>query len=74
VGYNWPRWLDRRKGKIDDVRLTQDVPLNRPTSFVLPAGGGQINGTVYLVLPQGQILPVHMSTSVKVSQTLPVQM
>lgn len=57
-----------------DVQLNQDVQLNRPTSFVLPAGGGQINGTVYLVLPQGQILPVHMSTSVEVSQSLPVQM
>jgi hypothetical protein len=69
-----PVLFDLPLDKNLDVRLTQDVPLNRPTSFVLPAGGGQINGTVYLVLPQGQILPVHMSTSVKVSQTLPVQM
>jgi hypothetical protein len=57
-----------------DVILNENVKLSRPTSFVLPGGGGQINGTVYLVLPQGQILPVHMSTSVEVSQSLPVQM
>jgi len=57
-----------------DVRLNRDVQLSRPTSFILPGGGGQINGTVYLVLPQGQILPVHMSTSVEVSHSLPVEM
>lgn len=56
------------------VQLTDDVSINRPTSFVLPAGGGQINGRVYLELPQGQNLPVHMQTTVEVSQTLPVQM
>jgi hypothetical protein len=57
-----------------DVRLNKDVPISRPTRFMLPGGGGQINGTVYLVLPQGQILPIHMSTSVEVSQSLPVEM
>jgi hypothetical protein len=56
------------------VQLTDDVSINRPTNFVLPAGGGQINGRVYLELPQGQNLPVHMQTTVEVSQTLPVQM
>jgi hypothetical protein len=57
-----------------DVQLTQGVKLNRPTSFTLPGGGGQINGSVYLVLPKGQKLPVHMTTMVEVSQTLPVEM
>ncbi len=57
-----------------NVTLTQGVQLNRPTSFVFPGGGGQINGTVYLMLPQGQNLPVHMAMTVPVSQTLPVQM
>ena len=56
------------------MTLTDAVQLNRPTSFVLPAGGGRINGTVYLVLPRGQNLPVHMSLSVPVSETIPVQM
>jgi hypothetical protein len=57
-----------------DVQLTENVRLNRPLSFVFPAGGGRINGTVNLVLPEGQVLPVHMSTVVEVSQTLPVEM
>jgi hypothetical protein len=56
------------------VRLTDDVKLNRPTTFVLPGGGGQINGRVYLVLPDGQSLPIHLHTSVPVNQQLPVQM
>jgi hypothetical protein len=57
-----------------DVELNESVRLNRPTSFVFPAGGGRINGTVNLTLPSGQILPIHMSTMVEVSRTLPVQM
>jgi hypothetical protein len=56
------------------VKLTEGVRLNRPTTFTLPGGGGQINGTVYLVLPKGQELPVHMTMNVPVSETLPVQM
>lgn len=57
-----------------DVELTDYVPIGEPASFIFPSGGGQINGTVYMDLPEGQVLPVHMSTSVDVSQTLPVQM
>ena len=57
-----------------NVELTDYVSISRPTSFVFPSGGGQINGTVYMELPEGQVLPVHMRTSVEVSQTLPVQM
>ncbi len=57
-----------------DVQLTRGVQLSRPTTFSFPAGGGQINGTVYLVLPRGQTLPVHMTMNVPVSETLPVQM
>jgi hypothetical protein len=57
-----------------DVQLTRGVQLNRPTSFTLPAGGGQINGTVHLVLPQGQNLPIHMQMTVPVDKDLPVIM
>jgi hypothetical protein len=57
-----------------DVQLTQGVQLNRPTSFTLPAGGGRINGTVSLVLPKGQNLPVHMQMTVPVDKELPVEM
>ena len=56
------------------VTLTDNVQLSRPTTMILPGGGGQINGTVYLALPRGQRLPVHMAMSVPVSQTLPVEM
>jgi hypothetical protein len=56
------------------VNLTDNVPLSRPATYVLPAGGGQINGTVYLQLPRGQKLPVRMQTIVPVDQQLPVQM
>jgi len=57
-----------------NVQLTQEVKLTRPTSFILPAGGGYINGTVTLVLPKGQDLPIHMNIMVPVNQQLPVEM
>ncbi len=56
------------------VELTENVPLNRPTTFTLPGGGGQIRGSVNLVLPEGQNLPVHMELIVPVDQNLPVVM
>lgn len=56
------------------VQLTDNIQLNRPATFVLPAGGGQINGTVYMELPQGTNLPIHLSTMVPVSETVPVEM
>lgn len=56
------------------VRLTDNVAISRPASYVLPAGGGYINGTVSLNLPQGQKLPIRMRTSVPVDQKLPVEM
>jgi len=57
-----------------NVQLTRDVPLSRPATMVLPGGGGRINGTVSLKLPDGQNLPVHMRMTVPVDQQLPVQM
>jgi len=56
------------------TRLANDVPLNRGASFTLPAGGGRINGSVYMVLPAGLGLPIQLSLVVPVSETLPVQM
>jgi hypothetical protein len=56
------------------VQLTDNVELIRPASFVFPSGGGRINGTVYMELPQGSDLPIHLSTMVPVSQTVPVEM
>ncbi|HSJ55912.1 MAG TPA: hypothetical protein VLC95_01950, partial [Anaerolineae bacterium] len=55
-------------------RMTQGVDLQRPTTMVLPGGGGRINGTVYLQLPQGLRLPIELKTMVPVRQEVPVVM
>lgn len=57
------------------VIVTQGVPLdNIPAQFVLPGGGGYINGLVSLTLPAGLELPVQLSLEVPVDQTIPVQL
>ncbi|MBN1812623.1 MAG: hypothetical protein JXA14_12365 [Anaerolineae bacterium] len=57
------------------VMLTQRVPLyNLPATFVLPGGGGQINGTVSLALPAGMFLPIRLDMSVPVTSTIPVRL
>ena len=57
-----------------DVRLVESVPLNIPAVFVLPDGGGQINGAVTINLPSGLVLPVQLSLEVPVNQTIPVKL
>ena len=56
------------------AKLTEPVPMSIPTTFVLPGGGGFINGNVSFELPAGTDLPVHFSTMVPVSQTVPVNL
>lgn len=56
------------------VAMTQGVDLKRPTTMVLPGGGGRINGTVYLELPRGLRLPIQLNMTVPVRQQLPVTM
>ena len=57
------------------VMVTQPVPLvSIPARFVLPGGGGFINGSVSLDLPQGLELPVFLSLEVPVEQTIPVNL
>jgi len=57
------------------VRVTQDVPLHGiPAQFVLPGGGGQINGWVTLDLPADLELPVALNLEVPVQQTIPVNL
>ncbi|MCA9872524.1 MAG: hypothetical protein KC441_02685 [Anaerolineales bacterium] len=57
------------------VRVTEPVPLrNIPASFVLPDGGGYINGSVSLDLPQDLALPVALNLEVPVEQTIPVNL
>jgi hypothetical protein len=56
------------------VVLVEPVPISAPATFVWPAGGGAIHGTVQLVLPQGLALPVSLNLMVPVSTTVPVVM
>lgn len=53
--------------------LTEPVPMSLPTTFVLPGGGGFINGNVSLALPAGTGLPVEFSMIVPVSETVPIE-
>jgi hypothetical protein len=55
-----------------DVVLAEAVPLQVQAQFVLPNGGGTINGIVNLQLPNNLVLPVNLSLDVPVSQTVPV--
>ena len=57
-----------------EVVLTEAVPMAVNTSFVLPAGGGTINGTVFFELPTGTVLPVQLDMVVPVNQTIPVEL
>ncbi len=56
------------------VQITEGVPLDVPATFVLPGGGGVINGEVSLVLPAGTDLPVRLSLNVPVDQQVPVNL
>lgn len=59
---------------LTTVTVTQDVPLSVNATFILPGGGGSINGTVLLALPANTALPVKLTMNVPVSQTVPVVM
>ncbi len=52
--------------------IVQAVPMAVNTNFVLPGGGGNINGTVYFELPAGTQLPVALDLVVPISQTVPL--
>lgn len=54
--------------------LAEPVPMSVPTTFVLPAGGGSLNGTVNFQLPQGIQLPVQLNLVVPVSKTVPIDL
>lgn len=57
-----------------NVVLVEPVPMSVPATFILPAGGGTINGTVSLQLPPGTSLPVALDMQVPVSTTIPVKL
>lgn len=60
--------------QVTPAVLDASVPLSLPAQFYLPGGGGVINGTVSLALPEGLQLPIRLDMSVSVSQTIPVRM
>ncbi len=55
------------------VVLSEDVPLVQPASFVFPAGGGSIHGTVSLNLPKGMQLPIYLEMDVPVHNLIQVE-
>jgi hypothetical protein len=58
-----------------NVVVVESVALTGvPAQFLLPGGGGSINGQVFMDLPEGLVLPVHFELTVPVSQTIPVQL
>jgi hypothetical protein len=57
-----------------DVVLADSVPLDIPARFVLPGGGGAINGSVALNLPKGLVLPVDLKLNVPVDEQIPVSL
>ncbi len=57
-----------------NVVLVEPVPIQAPATFIFPAGGGAIHGTVQLVLPEGLALPVALNLMVPVNTTVPVVM
>ncbi|MCL4870498.1 MAG: hypothetical protein KJ063_16165 [Anaerolineae bacterium] len=56
------------------VRLIEPVPIQAQTAFILPGGGGTINGLVNLTLAEGLELPVALNLEVEVNQTVPVNL
>ena len=59
--------------KPTTVILSQKVELVRPATFLLPGGGGTINGTVLLDLPKGLELPILLDLDVPVANVIPVR-
>ena len=56
------------------VTLSEAVPLQVSAQFVLPNGGGSINGNVALQLPAGLELPVELSLVVPVDEQIAIQL
>ncbi len=57
-----------------EVTIIEPVPMALPTNFVLPGGGGTINGTVFFELPTGTVLPIQLDVMVPVRESVPVEL
>ena len=67
--------FDLPLAETTEVVVIEAVPLEGvPAQFVLPNGGGAINGQVFLSLPKDLELPVYLEMTVPVSQTIPVEL
>ena len=60
--------------KNTEVVLAGPVDVSTPATFILPGGGGQISGQVFLTLEPGLVLPVNITENVPVDQEIPVTM
>jgi len=74
INHQLPVQFDLPLKQNSVVVLTEAVPLQATTTFMLPGGGGAINGTVSLNLPVGMKLPVSLDLNVPVNATIPVVM
>ncbi len=68
-----PAKFDLPLDQTTTVELVEPVPLALPAVVDL-GNNNQLNATVYLSLPPGTKLPVHMNLTVPVSQTIPVNL
>ncbi len=56
------------------VTLTEPVQLQAPASILFPGGGGNLNASVTITLPEGLELPVDLNMDVQLSTSVPVQL
>jgi hypothetical protein len=56
------------------VRLTEPVRLQAPAAIVFPGGGGNLNASVTITLPEGLELPVDLNMDVQLTTSIPVQL
>jgi hypothetical protein len=56
------------------VRLTEPVRLQAPAAIVFPGGGGNLNASVTITLPEGLELPVDLNMDVQLVTSIPVQL
>lgn len=56
------------------VTLTEPVQLQAPAAILFPGGGGNLNASVTITLPEGLELPVDLNMDVRLATSIPVQL